>query len=334
MDIKGARSIENLYPPSYGSRESSSLSLGSSGCQRNFTVNTPKINSGENMYSSLPMIFPATVQDQSDDHLTAVYHQNAKDEKRKTTALYRSSSDGKKKYVSSSCTNSNVPTNIQFDDMPPLQPKLVDLPLSSEVPTYGETPNQNVPTSVSNSSSEQEIFGNQDVAPMSTTLDSGENNMSSEEFNFPSPPPVPLTLFSAKSDKKSAEFIQEKDTSIPKTNASCSTPELITETLENCSSAYENIVSEVEEKRVPQEDATKSFPENKEMNSLSMQPHSDLSGDKKMDSERLLEEITPADQSKVVHTKSSLKKLSNMFGPEFVIMSGQQTDRRVTYKSK
>lgn len=85
--MKGTGSIENLYPPSYGSRASSSLSLGSSsGYQRSFNLTAQKTNSREsfNMYSSLPMVFPPTSQtydtgkkhgahNLSDDRLTSLY---------------------------------------------------------------------------------------------------------------------------------------------------------------------------------------------------------------------------------------------------------------------
>lgn len=75
MNMKGTGSVENLYPPSYGSRASSSLSLGST--ERNW-FGTPKVNSQENVniYSSLPVIFPmqhcdaGAKQNLSDDRLT------------------------------------------------------------------------------------------------------------------------------------------------------------------------------------------------------------------------------------------------------------------------
>lgn len=74
--MQGTGSIENLYPPSYGSRGSSSLSLNSSGCyQRSFDT----VNSRESMYSSLPVVFTPMTQEfgtkhnLSDDRLS--YHQ-------------------------------------------------------------------------------------------------------------------------------------------------------------------------------------------------------------------------------------------------------------------
>lgn len=63
MNMKGNNSIENLYPPSYGSRASSSLSLGSSGVYNRSLPSTKLHPDSPNMYSSLPMVFHATSQD-------------------------------------------------------------------------------------------------------------------------------------------------------------------------------------------------------------------------------------------------------------------------------
>ena len=63
MNLKRNNSVENLYPPSYGSRASSSLSLGSSGVCNRSLPSTRLYSESPTMYSSLPMVFRATSQD-------------------------------------------------------------------------------------------------------------------------------------------------------------------------------------------------------------------------------------------------------------------------------
>lgn len=87
ISMKGTGSTENLYPPSYGSRTSSSFSLGSSGgYSKSFCHNASKINCHDNMYSSLPMVFSSALtmeeqkeqltQNKSDDQLTRQQESN------------------------------------------------------------------------------------------------------------------------------------------------------------------------------------------------------------------------------------------------------------------
>lgn len=377
--MRGTGSIENLYPPSYGSRGSSSLSLSSSGgYQRSFSVNTPGINGreGVEMYSSLPMVFsPTTLHDtsskcaynHSDDRLALTYSHQEKhgrplpmevkfgygshfytplrgrrlaERKKKGSnqrkkvqhhvSMFRSSSDGQKKPASDSDPLMNTPT-LLIDDIPPLPPKLADVialetksdTISSESSIKhqsGNLPQQDstLAASFDYSSSEGESLakhesdGNvpQDVKSIltasfdysaaDTSLMSELDDSHSNDFNFPSPANF----------NEDCKLSSHENQSVMAIESSTKTEIFLPENGNILSTEQASMDTLPMDRNLELSESVNSGLKCKEM----LQ--------KKNDGVNMM-------SNAVTHSKASMKKLGNVFGPEFIAMNGLQEERKV-----
>lgn len=394
--MRGTGSIENLYPPSYGSRGSSSLSLSSSGgYQRSFSVNAPGINrESVKMYSSLPMVFsPTTLHDtssirqcahnHSDDRLALTCsHQdkhgrqfpmeakfgngshfytplrgrrlterkikgsNQRKQMQLHVSMFRSSSDGQRKSqpVFDSDPLMNTPT-LLIDDMPPLPPKSADVialetkPQSSDTVSSEESSvkHQNMPqqdsivaasfdcsvavSSEEKSSVKHEYDGSvppQDISSVlnasfdysaaDTSLMSESIDSHSNDFKFPSPPPPSSQIADDAEDCKLSDERQSEGSILAtesSTNAQIFLPE------------NGNIMS-------TKEDILPDYSMDKNLE-LSDSVNSTL----KCEVLQEKDDIINLTSNAVTHSKASMKKLSSVFGPEFIAMNGLQQERKV-----
>ena len=332
-------SVENMYPPSYGSHASSSLSLGSSsGFQKNLNIIGPKVNSKENvsMYSSLPMVFPLTKYDdlkhhshnRSDDRLVMSYtHQEKIDNSYQKSLVQPKVSYGSHFYTPS--RGRRVPERKKKELCD--QTKQTQLHLSlvrSSSDGLKRSPMENnvldgIPSLPSNSaesrtvdpsslegeplqSGDEKILQTNDPAIALSSQSSVHdldgslvNNSSfSHEFDFPSPPPIPSDCH-ADSACSSLE-VQSERTSDMEAKVSPERNEGIGNVCFGNDSQSATVVDE--------------------SNSKPSAPEDSVSSDKD-------ENILSKDQ-KNGRSRKSLKKLSDVFGPEFITVSGLQLQEK------
>ncbi len=365
MNMKRASSIENLYPPSYGSRASSSLSMGSSSVyHQSFSSNAAKPHpDSPNMYSSLPVVFRLTsydkntrptpnsvgsseekfvasdslndrnnwlLSDELSGHRRPHYCTPSRRKKQERIlkniqaqkspvldrALFRSSSDGfKKKIFGNSKSLMNTHT-MQLDDMPPLVP-------SFETAVAFDDSNSEAsltPIASEKASAKQiESFQGESSFEYSEPVSSQILTKSdltcvddAEDFNFPSPPPIPATQPS-----ETPTSIESSPPPIPATQSSeaPTSIESSQEQIKVCQAGEEQ--GTVQEEGLPKaemggiitrDSEEEQQDENRQLDSL------------KTD---VVQEELPCKSSEANEIyRGSVGKLSRMFGPEFNTLSG------------
>ena len=327
IKLQGTGSIENLYPPSYGSRGSSSLSLNSSGCyQRSFDT----VNSRESMYSSLPVVFTPMAQEfgtkhnLSDDRLS--YHQvnenyhrrffpaepkicygshfytpsrrrrlaekKLKGIMRKQVRLHlsfhRSSSDGKKHSILTTDNSVSNDRSQLIDGMPPLPPTLTD-----NVVLDGAAFND------SEQLSQQKMPASYSFAEIKIPDISLNSTCSkaSEDVNFSCP-----------SISSACDLVHSK--ALGTSDTKCTDNYETTETTDSFSEKVDN-------QNESTSDHATTLPQESQIVLEENKSYSDVDSNG-------LHETKSSDQGK---EKRSLRKLSNVLGPEFVIMSGVQVSQ-------
>lgn len=351
--MRGTGSVENLYPPSYGSRGSSSLSLGSSGgYQKPFAASAPKVNNRENasMYSSLPIIFSPKhelTKHHSDNHLALscnrqkcgrskcdgkqftnepkfsygshfytpsrkrrfterkVKGNKITDKRKQTLHLFRSSSDGKKKPFL--VHDSDMFLNAHDENSPPPKlPKAVDASSESSCPESLLQSNGNA-CSTNSSANSTFVDLESDTIIQKPPL----NDTSDEEFIFPSPPPLPST-----------DNSKEYSSPIEKHTETVITTSEVASSLSNSS------------ERSSAQDAVRVSPSKTDRIKVGNAATADESAEQSLRSEVSKCDSKDPEQELNVQTNhsknTSLKKLSDVFGPEFISMSGLQTEKKVT----
>lgn len=231
-------------------------------------------------------------------------------------SLFRSSSDGKKKSLLESDPFMNTPS-LLTDDIPPLPPKSVDvtalITTNSEISSLsseGEClQGGNLPTQLETSSALDSSF---DYSIPNTSLRSDSHT---NEFDFPSPPPLPVPggdCFDAQeslNQKQSEEITVAKDTSNP--NAAI---------LFERHGSFDKVAPISDEPLVAEDTKLSSCSTLKCDSEEMLNDH---------EATLISEPITPSGPSIVPHRSSSLKKLSDVFGPEFIAINGLQQEKKV-----
>ena len=378
MKMKGTGSFENLYPPSYGSRASSSLSLGSSGAyHRSFSSNIARPHpESPNMYSSLPIVFHSTSHDgraklnaisPSEEKIVPFDDWNnqllsnrqpgngshfytpsrrkkqterklkIQDQKNQAPedTFFRSSSDGKANEISSALANTHT---IQLDDMPPLVPSfetaLAFDDSNSEVSlTPGGTPGGTPRGSERDASRLCETsFEYSELVVSAAKTDDGE------DFDFPSPPPIPPQVDSPEQEIETPATTASTESYQYEKSAEASTfmETVPTEAVESAELCEADRVANSEEPSSPQEHS--QLGETDCIRVGTQDPVDSKADEANLSAEELdtakINTVEEPSESTAINDiyRGSVGKLSKMLGPEFNTLSGFHAgEKKVKY---